>query len=171
MRADKWAARGRAALPNGRPTVLHEINSIGRRCLPHEGSPNADANPEGEVYFVTICCVPRGVNQLANTSVWQAMDESLSVREARGDLHCRLVLAMPDHFHGLLAFTGSKSMSKVIADFKAWLAKRHGIHWQRDFFDHRLRGWESAVEKAKYIRMNPVRAGLVVRSEDWPYQR
>lgn len=36
--------------------------------------------------------------------------------------------------------------------------------WQRDFFDHRLRSIESAAEKAQYIRMNPVRAGLVNRS-------
>ena len=147
------------------------MDSIGRLRLPHGAAPNANATPEGEVYFVTICCLPRGVNQLANAKVWQAIDESLSVREAQGDLHCRLALAMPDHFHGLLAFNGSKSMSKVIADFKAWLAKCHGIHWQRDFFDHRLRGWETAAEKAKYIRMNPVRAGLVERSDDWLYQR
>jgi hypothetical protein len=43
-------------------------------------------------------------------------------------------------------------------------------HWQRDFFDHRLRDDESFEEKAAYILNNPVRAGLVNRFEDWPYK-
>ena len=62
-------------------------------------------------------------------------------------------------------------MTKAITGFKAWLAKQCGIQWQRGFFDHRLRGCESAAEKTKYIRMNPVRAGLVSDPQDWPYQR
>jgi len=37
-------------------------------------------------------------------------------------------------------------------------------------FDHLLRGHESAQEKWHYLRLNPVRAGLVKRAEDWPYQ-
>ena len=66
---------------------------------------------------------------------------------------------------------GAKPMKSVISDCKSWLAKQYGIKWQRDFFDHRIRSWESAQEKATYIRMNPVRAGLVTNPKDWPYQR
>jgi hypothetical protein len=40
---------------------------------------------------------------------------------------------------------------------------------QEGFFDHRIRSNESAEEKRQYILMNPVRAGLVARPEDWPY--
>jgi REP element-mobilizing transposase RayT len=147
------------------------MNTIGRKRLPHDGGPLNSANPEGEVYFITICCVPRGTNQLAHAAIWQTISETISLRESSGDLTCRLALAMPDHIHGLFGFPGTKPMVQVITAFKSWLASRHGIHWQRDFFDHRLRGWESAQEKAKYIRMNPVRAGLVTDSADWPYQR
>lgn len=126
---------------------------------------------EGEVYFITICCTPRGTNQLALPAVWKAFEETLLHRETQGDLLCHLALAMPDHFHGLFRFPIIKPMTKVIADLKSWLAKQCCIQWQRDFFDHRLRNQESAAEKAKYIRMNPVRAGLVANPEDWPYQR
>ena len=129
------------------------------------------AGPEDEVYFITICCLPRGINQLAQPVVWQMIDESLRHRESVGDMYVRLVLAMPDHLHGLFSFCGKKPMARVMADFKSWMAKSAGVHWQRDFFDHRLRGWESAAEKAKYIRNNPVRAGLAGQSGDWPYQR
>jgi hypothetical protein len=41
--------------------------------------------------------------------------------------------------------------------------------WQREFFDHLLRTPESYERKWRYVLENPVRAGLVVKSEDWPY--
>jgi hypothetical protein len=62
-------------------------------------------------------------------------------------------------------------MRKCFADWKRWLASRQKINWQDGFFDHRLRNIESAVEKANYIRMNPVRAGLVDNPLEWPYRR
>lgn len=55
-----------------------------------------------------------------------------------------------------------------MSDWKHFTARTLGIEWQRDFFDHRLRH-RSFVEKAHYIRMNPVRAGLVEKLEEWPY--
>ena len=78
---------------------------------------------------------------------------------------------MPDHLHGLFSFPGAKPMQRVVCSLKEWVAKQTGVQWQRDFSDQRLRGWESGVEKANYIRRNPVRAGLAERSDDWPFQR
>ena len=147
------------------------MDDIGRKYLPHDGLPVNPISGEGEVYFITICCVPRNINQLAVPEVWHAIAETLAVREASSEMICHLALAMPDHFHGLFGFPGSKPMTKVISGFKSWLAKQCCIQWQRDFFDHRLRNLESAAEKTKYIWMNPVRAGLVARPEDWPYRR
>jgi len=37
-------------------------------------------------------------------------------------------------------------------------------------FDHILRNDESYTQKWEYVRENPVRAGLVPRADDWPYQ-
>jgi len=42
--------------------------------------------------------------------------------------------------------------------------------WRRGFFDRLIRNSESYVQKWEYVRENPVRAGLVSRSEDWPFQ-
>ncbi len=139
---------------------------IGRKRLLHEVPEGASDSPEEEVFFITICCLPRGENQLAGDRVWRVIDETLRHREAEGLLGIRLVLAMPDHLHGLMSFSGKKPMARVIAGFKEWVAKQAGVKWQRDFFDHRLRSWESAAEKAAYIRGNPVRAGLVQRTGD-----
>jgi putative transposase len=98
------------------------------------------------------------------------MDDTLRHRESIGEIQVRMVLAMPDHLHGLFSFP-SGSMKKHISLIKEWMAKKTGVRWQRDFFDHRIRSWESGAEKAKYIRQNPVRAGLVACPEDWPFQR
>ncbi len=79
-------------------------------------------------------------------------------------------LLMPDHVHMLATFGPDASMKKVIRNWKRYAANHAGIHWQRDFFDHRLRDDESYEEKAAYVLHNPVRAGLVTRWEDWPYR-
>jgi REP element-mobilizing transposase RayT len=147
------------------------MNSIGRKRLGHDVPPSLIPNPEHETFFITICCVPRGTNQLACDEIWHAIDETITKRESAGDLRCTIALAMPDHLHGLFGFPGTKSMRQVVTAMKSWMAAKHVIRWQRDFFDHRLRNLESAAEKAHYIRMNPVRAGLVANPEEWPYQR
>jgi REP element-mobilizing transposase RayT len=76
---------------------------------------------------------------------------------------------MPDHLHMLVVFAPDKEMKKVVSQWKENTAKRIGIQWQRDFFDHRLRKEESVREKADYALNNPIRKGLVTRIEDWPY--
>ena len=81
-----------------------------------------------------------------------------------------LALLMPDHVHFITSFPErEKRMNIVVSKWKEWTAKSLGIEWQRDFFEHRLRHDESFDEKAEYIRRNPLRAGLVKHSENWPY--
>jgi REP element-mobilizing transposase RayT len=81
-----------------------------------------------------------------------------------------LFLLMPDHVHALLSFPPNRrSIEGVVLDWKRRVARETGVVWQRDFFEHRLRSFESWREKADYILANPVRAGLVTRTEDWPY--
>lgn len=143
--------------------------NIGRKRLPHDGGPLAPVDPEGSVSFITICCVPRGVNQLATPEAWEVIHDTIEHREQIGELKCRLGLAMPDHFHALMEFPGGKPMKSVVTAIKSWVTTKAKVKWQRDFFDHRIRSWEGAAEKHRYIRMNPVRAGLVERPEDWPY--
>ena len=76
---------------------------------------------------------------------------------------------MPDHLHALISFPHDQPMERVMQAWKHYLAQKHDIRWQRDFFDHRIRQDESHEEKANYIRNNPVRGGLVEAPEAWPY--
>jgi putative transposase len=83
-------------------------------------------------------------------------------------------ILMPDHLH-LFAWPGI-----LHADFDAWVRywksqfsnaiDNQSPRWQETCFHHRLRSCESSESKRLYMLNNPVRAGLVVRSEDWPYQ-
>ena len=41
---------------------------------------------------------------------------------------------------------------------------------QEEFFDHVLRSSESYSQKWDYVKENPVRAGLVKSSDEWPWQ-
>jgi putative transposase len=82
-------------------------------------------------------------------------------------------LLMPDHLHLFCApRVLTRSIERWIAFWKYRLARadaRFG-RLQRGGFHHRLRSDESYSEKWQYVRENPVRAGLVERPEDWPFQ-
>jgi putative transposase len=44
------------------------------------------------------------------------------------------------------------------------------FRWLTDHWDTRVRSAESYEEKWQYSLNNPVRAGLVTKAEDWPFQ-
>ena len=74
---------------------------------------------------------------------------------------------MPDHVHFLARFLMDVKMTNVVASWKRFTSSHAKINWQRDFFDHRLRGDEGWREKSDSILQNPVRAGLIEKYEDW----
>jgi putative transposase len=78
---------------------------------------------------------------------------------------------MPDHLHMLVSFNPIPRLAHTVSAWKRYAVRHLGISWQGDFYEHRLRRDESFVEKADYIRLNPVRAGLVPAPEAWPYVR
>jgi putative transposase len=139
-----------------------------RKRLPHDLPLWID--PSKEIYYVTVCCQPRWQNHLAYPEIAKRIFETVQFRNDRHIWFVYVLILMPDHLHALVSFPPSgKSIKDVISQWKEWLAKKVGIHWQRDFFEHRLRTDESRREKADYILNNPLRAGLVSRPEVWPF--
>lgn len=124
---------------------------------------------EGSSYFITINCVPQGRNQLCQAGVGDGVMAAMAYNHDRHLWHCRLCLLMPDHLHAILAFPREPGMKAQISNWKKYVTVKHGVEWQRDFFDHRLRDAQQLVEKVSYILMNPVRKGLCERAEDWPW--
>ena len=123
----------------------------------------------GDCYFITICTEPRGRNHLANPFVADSIAKSFRHNMNRGIWWADVLLVMPDHIHALMKFPADPGIRKSLSDWKHFLARTCQIEWQRDFFEHRLRDDENHIEKAHYVRMNPVRGGLVEKPEDWPF--
>ena len=140
---------------------------IGRRALPHD--PPHFIGTSDAIFFIAICCQPKGENQLCHSRIAETLFASTRFYWDRHLWDLPLLLLMLDHLHMLATFGPDASMEKVIRNWKRHTARNIGIRWQRDFFDHRLRSDESFEEKAAYILHNPVRARLVTRFEDWPY--
>lgn len=123
------------------------------------------------IYFITVCCAKRGVCQLDQVATFEVMVQAIDHYEDLGKWRLGLFLAMPDHWHAMIQFSEPENMEKILKDWKRYVAKRTGIVWQDGFFEHRLRSKQSADEKWHYIRLNPVRKGLVKVPEAWPFVR
>ena len=149
-----------------RPQASRSRGRLQRQTLPHEIPPWVK---DDAIYFLTLCTLPRGDNQLCHSDIFQRMRESVSHRETIGQWWVPLLLLMPDHLHMLVSFSPVPGMVKTVTAWKRYVARHVGISWQRDFYEHRLRRDESFEEKAQYIRLNPVRAGFIAASETWPY--
>jgi REP-associated tyrosine transposase len=142
------------------------VSATRRKSLPHEIPLWVD--PQKEIYFITINCEKRGINQLTTDKMAAALFETVRHRQTQGFWWPYVFLLMPDHVHALVSFPPSgKPIKLIIGKWKEWTAKTLGIHWQRDFFEHRLRHDESRREKADYILQNPMRKKLVTRDEGW----
>ena len=139
-----------------------------RKSLPHDVPLWVD--PHREIYFITINCKVRTANQLATEKIAAELFETVRHRQNQRLWWPHIFLLMPDHLHALISFPpAGKTIQSIVSQWKEWTAKTSGIHWQRDFFEHRLRHDESRAVKANYILENPVRKKLVSRPEDWPY--
>jgi putative transposase len=148
--------------------MMNESKETGRQTLPHDIP--LWVTPEREIYFITINCAERGTDQLTRPEVAGELFASIRFRTGRQEWFPHLVLLMPDHLHGLFQFPGTtKPFRDTITNWKRWTARQLGIRWQRDFFEHRLRGEEPWRQKADYILENPVRAGLASKPEEWPH--
>jgi len=85
-------------------------------------------------------------------------------------------VVMPDHVHLFCAPNAieAPSLEKWMKYWKSRatsnMRKPGGTVWQRDHWDRQLRSGESYDDKWEYVRSNPVRHGLVIKADDWPYQ-
>ncbi|MDB6071357.1 MAG: hypothetical protein JWL81_2528 [Verrucomicrobiales bacterium] len=74
---------------------------------------------------------------------------------------------MPNHVHLLVGGLWADGMTRQVESWKKWTALRINKHlgrvgkfWQAESFDHLVRSPESFVKYQKYIRNNPIKAGL-----------
>lgn len=136
--------------------------------LGHSDVPPALLAEASPVFFVTVCAKNRTGNPLLPNA--SAILESIRLRHQNRTWFVHLALVMPDHVHLLVSFPPSVRMDREIGHWKRWLAVSHGISWQRNFFDHRIRNDTEFAEKWQYILMNPVNKSLVEAHGNWPHR-
>ena len=121
------------------------------------------------LYFLTLCTENR-LPVLDNPEVFARVRSFAESSMKHYGIYVNSYMLMPDHIHLLVTIRGSSgtTLGVWVKAFKAVVSLRR-FQWQSGFFDHVLRNSESCSEKWEYIRMNPVRAGLVQHPEDWPY--
>jgi hypothetical protein len=68
-----------------------------------------------------------------------------------------------------------RALQGWVASFKGYTVKqarkKFGITmlWQKNFYEHIVRREESLLKIAEYILDNPVRKGIAIRRENYPY--
>lgn len=128
---------------------------------------------QAAIVFLTVCTKGRRP-LLATDAVHAILREAWA--EARLWRAGRYVL-MPDHLHMFAApaTMPPDRLRKWTSYWKSYTARHwpeSGLQpvWQTDVWDTQLRAGDSYAAKWKYVRENPVRAGLAGNADEWPYQ-
>ena len=145
------------------------------------------------LFFVTFC-TGRRRKILANTRAHRAFID-YAKRGLDHNVAVGRYVLMPDHIHFFVAgdhefdlgmgvrglkcvvaaaITGGRDGKDPAAETAAATsfspAGKLQPFWQCGFLDHLIRNTESYAQKWDYVRENPIRAGLVSATEDWPFQ-
>jgi putative transposase len=132
----------------------------------------------------------KAVAHMRDPVVADMVVEALESRAMDGTWTLFSYVVMPNHIHAFLrlgrdqadstdakpgpATDGALTLVGVLHDFKVWTARqanrllgRTGQFWQREWFDHWSRSLEQDAGIERYIRANPVQAGLVTEAREW----
>lgn len=132
---------------------------------------------ESPIYFITTCTENRAPILTDPRCTEILVSEWHAARDRHG-WGIGMYVIMPDHVHFFTAPTpNAVPLSRFMQAWKEWTSKRicraleiKAPLWQREFFDHLLRSFESYEEKSRYVLENPVRAGFVNDAAEWPHR-
>jgi putative transposase len=125
----------------------------------------------GQSHFVTFSCYHRLPYLSGNIC-----DVFLSSLEQRRRQYRFLVygyVVMHEHVHLLVSEPEAALLSTALQSLKLSVARRAvrtggpAPLWQKRYYDHNVRNYESFVQKLRYMHRNPVKRGLCDRPEDW----
>lgn len=86
-------------------------------------------------------------------------------------------VVMPNHVHVILWPMPNFTLSDILKSRKRHTARQANLilgktgetFWQRESYDHWIRNDEEKSRICRYIRMNPVKAGLCAAPEEWKW--
>ena len=144
--------------------------------LPHQSHLRKGRfSEEGRAYTLTKC-VSSEISLTDHPSVAKAVIEALFWMERQNAFSLGAFVIMPDHYHAVIALTGTESLSQIMRSIGSHTAREgnrlkgsSGQFWQRGYYDRAIRKTEDINDIFEYIYNNPVRRGLVQVAEEWPY--
>jgi putative transposase len=120
-------------------------------------------------------CVNRRRRVFADAALVDAMLAQISRAAADWGFAVLAYCFMPDHLHLLVeAEADDADLMKFAHAVKQRTGYQHrrispDVLWQQGYFEHVLRDDEMVPVVARYILANPVRAGLCIEPQDYPF--
>jgi len=125
-------------------------------------------------FFVTCRLLPR--RRILSESEFGVLARVIHERREEHGFLLGAWVFLPDHWHAIICPAHPLTISGVMESIKVGATKRinrsrreAGLLWQPRFFDRAVRTVKEYHEKVQYIHLNPVKAGLASRPEDWPW--
>ena len=137
-------------------------------------------------HFVTFSCYRRR-RLLQHDRVKKIVLGVLRSQLAAQDARCVGYVLMPDHVHALVwfakpgqlalfmkqwkqrsSYSAKKLLSEEFSSYAAHTSDKDPF-WQRKYYAFEIYSRAKLEEKLTYMHLNPVRAGLVERTIDWPW--
>ncbi|MCF6176234.1 MAG: hypothetical protein L3J71_10760 [Victivallaceae bacterium] len=123
------------------------------------------------IIFLTVCTANR-LKLLDNNHAHHALVSAWKQADA---WTVGFYMIMPDHIHLFCSpakFNGV-SLKHWVVFWKRSVAREYSEikgHWQNDFWDTQIRSVVHLQQKTEYVRNNPIRLGLSVTQQVWPYK-
>ena len=142
---------------------------------------------EGFSYYLTIVTQNRQPILIENIEL---LRESFRRSKKRYEYKIDAIVILPDHIHMIITPKIPNEYSKIITyikrDFLYQLSsnlkeeaktnltastynRQHSGIWQRRFYEHTIRDEKDFSKIAEYIRINPIKHGLIENINDWKY--
>ena len=127
----------------------------------------------GQFHFLTFSCYRRHP-LLGNNLAYGVFERELEVVRRRYGFVVAGYVLMPEHVHLLVGEPLVSSLATALQVLKqetsATLKGPERVHfWQRRYYDFNVGTEAKRVEKLRYMHRNPVKRGLVLKPEDWPW--
>jgi REP element-mobilizing transposase RayT len=123
--------------------------------------------------LITACTANR--EPLLRATCAEIVLDSLRWLDAQRRLILYAAVAMPDHVHFVADPLGAAWASHLHAlkSHSGRCINRHlgrsGEVWQRQYHDRQVRSDDDLIAAIKYCALNPVRAGLILETERYPF--
>ena len=120
----------------------------------------------------------------------ELLRESFRRSKKRYDYSIEAIVILPDHIHMIITPKIPNEYSKIITyikrDFLYQLSsnlkeeaktnltastynRQHSGIWQRRFYEHTIRDEKDFLKIFEYMKINPIKHGLVEKISDWEY--